>query len=180
MNTIPAYKVEPIGIGTTKIQYLFESHGHESIVKVVEYSFLRKLSGKKIYNLGFGDYDEESETVLDDISSNNGDMRKVFRTVLNTVPHFFAKHKESAIWIQGSDSKEDFRAKCEPDCTKRCDDICKNYNRRIKAYKYYIEKNFIELSKEYIIFGFDDPSAPYFVQYTTGNKYLGILVFRKK
>ena len=107
-------------------------------------------------------------------------MRAVFSTVLSTVPHFFSKHKESAIWIQGSDSNEDYRAQCEPTCTKRCTEMCRNYNRRIRAYKYYIEKHFLELSKKYIIFGFDDPSAPYFVQYTPNNSYMGILVFLKK
>jgi len=178
LNNIPAYKTEVIDTETSKIQYLFESKGEQSIVKAIEYSFVRKLSGRKVYNLGFGDYKDGS--IIDDINSNNGDMRKVFSTVLNTVPKFFSENKESAIWVQGSDSAEDFKSKCEVSCKKKCTDVCKNYNRRIKAYRYYVDKNFTELSKEYIFFGYTNGDKPDFVQYVPKNEYIGILVFKKK
>ncbi len=180
MNNIPAYKTEVIDTEASKIQYLFESKGERSIVKAIEYSFVRKLSGRKVYNLGFGDYNEEDGSIIDDVNSNNGDMRKVFSTVLNTVPKFFSEYKESAIWVQGSDSAEDFKSKCEVSCKKKCTDNCKNYNRRIKAYRYYVDRNFVELSKEYIFFGFTNGDNPDFVQYVPKNEYVGILVFKKK
>lgn len=180
MNNIPVYKTEIIDNNDTKVQYLFESKGEKLIIKAIEYSFLRRFSERKVYNLGFGDYDEQNGSIVDDINSNNGDMRKVFSTVLSTVPKFFAENKDSAIWVQGSDSAEDFKSKCEVDCNKKCTDICKNYNRRIKAYRYYVDRNFVELSKEYIFFGFINGENPGFVQYIPNNEYIGILVFKKK
>jgi hypothetical protein len=37
-------------------------------------------------------------------------MRKVFSTILNTVPDFFEQHKNSGIWVQGSDSENQERS----------------------------------------------------------------------
>lgn len=180
MNNIPAYKTEHLDSGVKKIRYLFESVGEKSIIKAIEYSYVRKISGRKIFNLGFGDYNEEEGTILDDVNSNNGDMRKVFSTVLNTVPEFFKENSDSAIWVQGSDSAEDYKSNCEVDCIKNCGEECKNYNRRIKAYKYFVDRNFVELSKEYIFFGYIHDGGGEFVQYLPNNEYIGILVFKKK
>lgn len=154
--------------------------GEKSIIKAIEYRLFRTISGRKVYNLGFGDYDELNGSMIDDINSNNGDMWKVFSTVLNTVPKFFAENKDSAIWVQGSDSAENFRIKCQVNCKKTCNEVCKNFNRRIRTYRYFVDKNFVELSKEYIFFGFTNRENPDFVQYIPKSEYIGILVFKKK
>lgn len=180
LNTIPAYKTEPNNIGVKKIRYLFESVGNRSIIKAIEYAYIKKISGRKVYNLGFGDYNKEDGTIIDNVNSNNGDMRKVFSTVLNTVPKFFKEHHDAAIWVQGSDSSENYKTNCETNCTKNCNGICKNYNRRIKTYKYYINRNFVELSKSYIFFGYVHGEHSNFVQYVPDNDYNGILVIKKK
>jgi hypothetical protein len=180
LNNIPAYKTEQLETGVNKVRYLFESIGEESIIKAIEYSYFRKISGRKVFNLGFGDYSKEDNTIIDDVNSNNGDMRKVFSTVLNTVPKFFKENTDAAIWVQGSDSAEDYKSKCKVDCIKKCGEICKNYNRRIKAYKYYVDRNFTELSKEYIFFGYINNENAELVQYVPNNEYVGILVFKKK
>lgn len=177
MNNIPAYKTEQLESGVKNIQYLFESVGEKSIIKAIEYSYIRKISGRKVYNLGFGDYNEADGTIIDEVNSNNGDMRKVFSTVLNTVPKFFKENNDSAIWVQGSDGAEDYMINCQITCKKNCKEECRNFNRRIKTYKYYIDKNFVELSKEYIFFGYLNGD---FVQYVPNNEYIGILVFKKK
>ncbi len=93
MNNIPAYKTKLLDSKTKKVQYLFESNGNKSIIKAIEYTPLTKREGRIIYNLGFGDYNEENGEIFDDSNSNNGDMRKVFATVLNTVPEFFKENK---------------------------------------------------------------------------------------
>ncbi|NMH86706.1 DUF6934 family protein [Flavivirga algicola] len=180
MNNIPAYKTELLKSKTRKIQYLFESKGHRSIIKAIEYTPVAKRNGKVIYNLGFGDYNEENGNIFDDSNSNNGDMRKVFSTVLNTIPEFFKENEDAAIWVQGSDSADKFKALCESNCKKNCDDICKNFNRRIKTYRYYVNKNFIELSKEYAFFGLTNEKKANLTQYIPENEYIGILVFKKK
>lgn len=182
MNNIPAYKTELIS-NQSKIQYLFESKGDRSIIKAIEYSPLKRQDGKIIYNLGFGDYDIANGTIIDDIDSNNGDMRKVFSTVLNTVLHFFKTHNDDAIWIQGSDSSNEFKESCSATCKKGCkinEGICKNFNRRIKTYRYYINKNFTNLIREYVIFGYTNEENPTLVQYVPKDDYIGILVFKKK
>ncbi|MDC8003558.1 hypothetical protein POV27_05815 [Aureisphaera galaxeae] len=180
MNNIPAYKTESLNTRTKKVQYLFESTGNRSIIKVIEYTPVARRDGRTIYNLGFGDYDEETGTFLDDVNSNNGDMWKVFSTVLNTVPVFFRENKKAAIWVQGSDSAEDYKVLCEPTCNKKCNETCRNFNRRIKTYRYYVNKHFVDLSKEYVFFGLTGGDFPDFVQYVPGNEYIGILIFRKK
>lgn len=180
MNNIPAYKTEHQETEVNKVRYLFESVGEDSIVKAIEYSFIKKISGRKVFNLGFGDYNKEEGVIIDDVNSNNGDMRKVFSTVLNTVPEFFKEYNNAGIWVQGSDSAEGYKRKCEINCTKKCKAKCKNYNRRIKTYKYYVDRNFTELSKEYIFFGYTNDKSPELVEYLPNNEYIGVLVFKKK
>ncbi len=180
MNDIPAYKTELLKSRTRKIQYLFESTGRRSIIKAIEYTPVAKRKGKVVYNLGFGDYDEQNGNIFDNSNSNNGDMRKVFRTVLNTVPTFFREHKDAAIWVQGSDSADKFKELCEVNCKKNCENICKNFNRRIKTYRYYVDKNFVELSKVYTFYGLTDDEEATLVEYTPKNEYVGILVLKKK
>lgn len=180
MNNIPAYKTELI-LNDRKIQYLFESIGETAIIKAIEYSPFTKKDGRTIYNLGFGDYDLGNGTILDDTNSNNGDMRKVFSTVLNTIPHFFRNHKNVAIWVQGSDSTAEFVNECKKTCTKGCNkEQCKNFNRRIRTYRYYVNKNFKDLIKEYVIFGFTNEETSTLVQYIPENDYTGIMIFKKK
>jgi hypothetical protein len=180
LNNIPAYETALLGTRTKKVQYLFESRGNRTIIKAIEYTPVRRFQGRTIYNLGFGDYNEESGQMLDDVNSNNGDMRRVFSTVLNTIPRFFKEHPNTAIWIQGSDSEDDFRKSCEDGCKKKCTHLCKNFNRRIKMYTYYIDRNFTRLAKEYILFGFNDAAEPSSMQYIAGNEYTAILIYRKK
>ncbi|WP_233783209.1 DUF6934 family protein [Flavivirga eckloniae] len=180
MNNIPAYKTELLDSKTRKIQYLFESKGHKSIIKAIEYTPVSKKNGKVVYNLGFGDYDEDNGNIFDYSNSNNGDMRKVFSTVLNTIPRFFKENKDAAIWVQGSDSKDDFKKLCETNCKKNCNDVCKNFNRRIKTYRYYLDRNLVKLSKEYTFFGLTSENTSSLTEYAPENEYIGILVFKKK
>lgn len=59
-------------------------------------------------------------------------MRKVFSTVLNTVPKFFKENEDSAIWVQGSDIADDFKQICEVDCAKRSSFLEKNTLNKLK------------------------------------------------
>ena len=71
MNNIPAYKTELVDPNSKKIQYLFESKGKKSIIKAIEYTPVARKSGKVIYNLGFGDYNEENGNIFDDFNINS-------------------------------------------------------------------------------------------------------------
>lgn len=179
MNSLPIYKAQQTA-EKEKTQFLFESQGIKSIIKAIEYTPITVIGARTVYNLGFGDFDETSGTIIDDVNSNNGDMRIVFNTVLSTVPLFFAQNTEAVIIVSGSDSHEDFIKCCLPSCKKKCVDHCKNYQRRIKTYRYYVDKNFDELSIDYIFFGRNKSKANTFVQYIPANHYDDILVYKKK
>ncbi|WP_291131772.1 DUF6934 family protein [Flavobacterium sp. UBA7682] len=179
MNNLPSYKAEKTA-EEIKIQYLFESVGTKNIIKAIEYTPVTVMGGRTVYNLGFGDYDEALGTIIDDVNSNNGDMYIVFNTVLSTVPMFFEKNEDSVIIVSGSDSHNEFINNCLPTCKKKCINECKNYQRRIKTYRYYVNKNFEQLSEEYIFFGRNIAKANTFVQYIPDNHYDDILVYKKK
>lgn len=78
------------------LKFFFISKGQRDVIKAIQYAFVQKLNGRDIYNLGFGDYDIEKDIITDDVNTNNGDVYKVFQTVLNTIPVFFG-HFEQAI-----------------------------------------------------------------------------------
>jgi len=179
MNNLPAYKTKHAH-SPHKLQYFFESSGSESIIKVIEYAVIDIIGNRSVFNLGFGDYDEVTGTILDDVTSNNGDMYTVFNTVLTTIPEFFTLFPSAVIMIGGSDSHTEFRNSCLSTCSKKCGvDECKNAKRRIRIYRYYVDKNFDDLCIDYIFFGRDKSTSNTFVQYLPGVEYDEILVYRK-
>jgi hypothetical protein len=175
----PHYNTELI-LNEDRLQYLFASIGKFTIIKVIEYSPIQLLGNRVVYNLGFGDYDENSKTILDNTNSNNGDMYAVFNTVLHTVPLFFDSKPNCVLYICGSDSIENFKESCLPICKKKCKNFCKKENQRIKTYSYFVNKNFDELSSSYIFFGKNRHTNNTFVQYIPENEYHDILVYKKK
>lgn len=57
---------------------------------------------EKVYNLAFGDFDEEKQ-IIDDLSvTNNGDSRKVLATVASTIYAFAEQHPGAWILATGS------------------------------------------------------------------------------
>ena len=64
----------------------FISEGSKGrIKKIVQYS---ETSTKNVFNLGFGDFDEETNGINDLSVTNNGDSLKVLATVASTVYAF--------------------------------------------------------------------------------------------
>lgn len=59
------------------------------IKKVVQYT---EMSVKGFYNLGFGDYNEETKEIDDEVVTNNGDGLKVLATVVSTLYAFTGKN----------------------------------------------------------------------------------------
>jgi hypothetical protein len=79
----------------------------------------------------------ETGEVYDETVSDNGDGRKIFHTVLQTIPLFFEKFPNAAISVEGSDSKNDFHKRCFITCKKNCKQSshCKKKDQRINVYK---------------------------------------------
>ena len=179
MHGIASYPTVRADDDVRKRKFFFESTGNASIIKVVEYTAIQQVGRRAIYNLGFGDYDEATSQVTDSVNSNNGDMRRVFGTVLSTVPLFFAGNPDDVIVVQGSDSDDATGAACWATCRKNCVDSCKNIDRRIKTYRYFVDKSFATLTREYVIFGSYRDALNKFVQYVVGEDYAAILVYKK-
>ncbi len=136
-----------------EIRYLFISRGKRNITKVVQYSFLREFNGRSFYNLGFGDYYLDKDILIDDISSNNRDVYKVFNSVLQTIPMFFKLYPNSILLVQGSDGRSEFTEKCRFTCSKKCAFDCRNFNRRINIYQRWLDKNYDKLVFDYQFIG---------------------------
>ena len=82
--------------------YEFYSNGPKGIVKkVVRYSLIQERPFK-IYNLGFGDWNEKQQDVDDLVITNNEDRQKVLATVADTVVDFLSNHPRAAVFAQGS------------------------------------------------------------------------------
>ena len=143
------------------LKFIFISSGTQDVVKAIQYSYLlqlnnlnlQQLNGKDVYNLGFGDYNLENDTLIDTVNTNNGDVYKVFNTVLSTVPNFFENYTNSILIVQGSDSSRDFIEQCKQTCKKGCGEKCKKSNRRINIYKNFVNKNYEQLILDYQFIG---------------------------
>lgn len=84
--------------------YEFYSEGpNGSIKKVVEYFRLQELDAE-VFNLAFGDWDEDNHRINDLSISNNADRVKVLATVAATVTDFMEDHPNAIIIAAGSTS----------------------------------------------------------------------------
>lgn len=173
-----------------ELTFYFISKGLQDVVKVIQYSFVEpyifepfkeELKGKNIYNLGFGDYDLENDTIEDNVNTNNGDAYKVFNTVLSTISVFFENYSNDILMVQGSDGRPEFVESCKLTCKKRCLDECKNYNRRIAIYRSYVDKNYEQLSNDYQFLGGlrNQDQETVLELYKRYKKYDSVFLFRK-
>ena len=79
--------------------YEFLSSGPKgTIKKVVQFLSIER----DIYNLQFGDWDEDTQTITDDVRSNNEDRAKVLATVAFTVFDFMDYHPGAIVFAKGS------------------------------------------------------------------------------
>ena len=161
------------------LRYYFISEGSESIIKIIDYQYIQEYEQNNIYNLAFGNYDAENDTVIDDANSNNGDVYPVFNTVLKSISSFFEIFPNDKIIIQGSDGTQEFLEKCKQNCKKNCvDEKCRKFNQRLKIYKNYVDKNYDDLIIEYKFYGGfrDEFQNSYSEEYIKNKEYLSIVV----
>lgn len=126
-----------------KLSFSFISEGVQTIFKVIQYEYALDWQSFEVFNLAFGDYDLATGEISDSEIATNGDVYKVFYTVLNTVPAFFEKYPEQAVVVGGCDSEPEFIKRCKLDCSRKCAPAqCKKSGRRINTYKHFVNKNF--------------------------------------
>lgn len=82
--------------------FTFTSEGTKgNVKKLVVYS---QMLQEDIYNLAFGDYDEETNSIDDTVITNNNDSQKVLATVASTLYAFTDKHPNVWVYATGSNS----------------------------------------------------------------------------
>ena len=131
--------------------FKFTSTGPKGDVKkIVEYT---KVSIENIYNLAFGDYNEQTDRLNDNIITNNGDSSKVLATVVSTVYAFTGKYPD--VWVFATGSTEV----------------------RTRLYRMGISNNLEELKEDFYVYGMKEDET--FEEFIIGEDYQGFLATRK-
>lgn len=164
--------------------YLFFSEGNkgkDEVLKIIQFAYVRDFNNKSIYNLGFGDFDIVAGEMNDESMTDNGDVYKVFNTVLGTIPPFFEKYPNAAILVRGSDGQAEYEHKCRQSCTKKCTEFCHKFNRRMKLYCNYVSRKLSLFEADYQFIGGIANNKNWFdfEKFTPGKLYDGLLVSRK-
>jgi hypothetical protein len=177
MNTSLPYEYQESEKTDEGVKYFFVSKGKRDVVKVIHYMCSATMNDRKVFNLGFGDYELEKDIIDDKMNTDNGDVYKVFNTVLYTIPVFFEAFPNSTILVQGSDSDHDFHENCRQTCKKKCEDLCKNQHRRINAYSNFVNKYYDALVKDYRFYGgVRTPKGVVIEDFVRAKKYDAVLV----
>jgi len=130
----------------------FESVGVKGkIKKIVQYT---EMSVKGYYNLAFGDYEEATKEMNDDIVTNNGDGPKVLSTVVSTLYTFTSKYPDARVFATG------------------------NSESRTRLYRMGISNNLKELREDFVVYGLRSDEV--FEEFEAGTEYLGFQVIRKR
>jgi len=134
-----------------RLQFEFTSEGPKGeIVKRIEYSHLADLG---VWNLGFGDYDPDSDMVSDQTISDNGDGRKVLATVVRSLEEFLTVRPDAIVFFTGST------------------------DRRTQVYSWVISKYWNDIFARFDIIGVtaDGHTTPFAAE----NQYVAFLVYKK-
>jgi hypothetical protein len=108
-------------------RFEFESVGPKGrIKKVIKFE---EIGNSGLFNLAFGDLDENSDNLISRTRSNNGDRDKVLATVASAVFEFMLVYSNALISARGETGS------------------------RTRLYQMGISKNLNELTLRYIIYG---------------------------
>lgn len=94
---LPKYSLKS-GEKLTTFEFISEGPRGQ-IVKVVQF---RQTNLKNVYNLAFGDKDQNTGEIDDTVISNNEDSEKVLATVVATVYAFTDKYPDAFVYATGS------------------------------------------------------------------------------
>jgi hypothetical protein len=136
---------------TTLTVFEFVSKGPKGhIRKIVQYS---RTNVTEVYNLGFGDKDDETNEIDDTVISDNSDSRKVLATVVATVYAFTDCYPKAWVYATGSTRS------------------------RTRLYRIGISNNLDEIRSDFEVYGLRNGR---WVRFTKGTDYDAFLVRRKK
>lgn len=133
--------------------YEFKSEGPKGIIhKMVEYS---ETGTENIYNLAFGDYNEETKKIDDFSITNNGDSIKVLATVASTVYAFTEKYPKAFIFATGSNAV------------------------RTRLYRMGITNNLAEIKEDFKVYGLTIDENKW-EEFIVGEDYEAFLITKKE
>ncbi len=133
-------------VGETSMVFEFVSEGvHGSISKLVIYS---ETHLHNFYNLGFGDKDEATGKIDDEVITNNGDSEKVLATVASTLYIFMEKYPDAMVFAMGS--------------TKA----------RTRLYRIGITNHITQIQKDFDVYGLLENGWHYFEKQTEYSAFL--------
>ncbi len=113
----------------------------------------QETSLENVYNLAFGDWNEETNDIDDKVISNNNDSEKILATVASTVLSFTYKNPKYMVLVKGSTES------------------------RTRLYRIGISNNFEEISQDFNVLGYRQELWQPFIKNTD---YEAFLVKRKK
>ena len=134
------------------LEYEFYSDGPKGRVKKVIKLQREPGLGQNVYNLMFGDYNENANLVDDGAVSNNSDRRAVLRTVAEVVDVFINLNPKAIIHIRGRSAS------------------------RIRLYQMGIASAWLEISERYDILG---ECNNRWIPFKKGVNYEAFIVFKK-
>jgi hypothetical protein len=143
---LPKYQVSA---DDERFLYEFFSEGPKgSIKKTVIYSEIED----GLFNLAFGDWNDELNKLDDSIRSNNGDRDKILATVASTAIDFTDRFPQAEIFTEGSTPA------------------------RTRLYQIGISNNLVEISEDFEIQGYIDHE---WQPFRKGINYEAFLIQRK-
>jgi hypothetical protein len=132
--------------------YEFLSEGPKGVIKkMVEYT---ETDTQNVYNLGFGDYDENTKGINDLSVTTNGDSLKVLATVASTVYAFTEKYPTAWILATGSTAV------------------------RTRLYRMGITNNLAEIREDFIVLGYTKDEV--WEEFIIGEDYEAFLLTKKE
>lgn len=133
--------------------YEFISEGPKGTIhKMIEYS---ETGTENIYNLAFGDFNEETKKIDDFSITNNGDSIKVLATVASTVYAFTEKYPKAWIFATGSTIV------------------------RTRLYRMGITNNLAEIKEDFKVYGLTI-DANKWEEFIVGEDYEAFLITKKE
>jgi len=132
--------------------YAFVSEGSKGrIKKMVQYT---DTGTENVYNLAFGDYDEETKNINDSSITNNGDSTKVLATVASTIYAFTERNPNAWIFATGSTTV------------------------RTRLYRMGITNNIEEIKTDFEVYGLTTDTNKW-EEFIIGEDYEAFLIIKK-
>lgn len=110
---------------------------------------------RNVYNLAFGDFNEERKEINDFSVTNNGDSLKVLATIASTVYAFTEKYPKAMIFATGSTAV------------------------RTRLYRMGITINLAEIKEDFVVFGLTIAENNW-EEFVIGEDYEAFLITKKE